>query len=79
MVRRTGGLIDTVKDVSENGWGILFKEYSSGALASAVERARELYGDMEKMYRARRAAMAYDSSWSASAKRYIEMYRSVVN
>ncbi len=79
LVRRTGGLIDTVKDVSENGWGILFTEYSSGALVSAVERATELYGDMDKMYRARRAAMAYDSSWSASAKRYIDMYRSIVD
>ena len=78
VVRRTGGLNDTVKDVAEGGWGILFERYNSSELVEACDRAIELFASRDEFERARKAAMAYDSSWKASARKYIEMYCSIM-
>jgi len=78
VVRRTGGLIDTVSDVDDEGWGVTFDRYDPTELTHAMERAIKLYGDREKMKDAMEKAIRYDSSWSRSASKYIDMYRSVL-
>ncbi|MEJ7610564.1 MAG: glycogen synthase [Ferruginibacter sp.] len=78
MVRRTGGLKDTVTDIDEkNGYGICFDHASLSDIDIAVQRAIELYADKKKMTAVRQKMMEINNSWTASAKKYIELYRSV--
>jgi starch synthase len=79
VVRRTGGLADTVVDASAEAiqagtaTGFAFGEASAEALTAAVERALRLYGRPEWSFIAR-TGMAQDFSWEASAKRYLALY-----
>ncbi|MHB8767052.1 MAG: glycogen synthase [Deferrisomatales bacterium] len=77
VVRRTGGLADTVVDVDEGGAGFVFGPATSEALAGALGRGRQYLADRRRANGARRRAMALDFSWSASARRYLELYRSL--
>lgn len=77
VVRSTGGLADTVRDddaTPDGGVGFSFEEYTAAAMLDAVERAVKAYGDRQRWARIVCAAMGEDHSWTASAKRYLELY-----
>lgn len=75
IVRNTGGLKDTVKDISmAGGTGIKFNNFTLGAAVQALHRALELYKDSEGMSEIRDRIMNLDFSWNASAKEYIKLY-----
>lgn len=75
MVRRTGGLKDTVKDISEEGgFGLCFNDASVGDITTSVYRAVELYHAKEKMVKIRKKIMQIDHSWEKSAEIYINLY-----
>jgi starch synthase len=79
IVHAVGGLRDTVIDADHpSGTGIRFDVPTYPSLLEAVERAVSLYRDREAVARIRRTAMTRDSSWSASASQYVELYRSLV-
>jgi starch synthase len=83
VVRRTGGLADTVIDADEApglGTGFLFEEATPEALAAAVIRAARLRtGDPAAWAALQRRAMAQDFGWdTGSAPRYLEAYRRAV-
>jgi starch synthase len=81
LVRRTGGLADTVVDADGpalaggSATGFLFDEAEVGALSHAIGRAIDLHRDRKAWRRVQRAAMAQDFSWTASARRYLDLYR----
>jgi starch synthase len=78
IVRVTGGLDDSVTDVSEDvekADGIKFGEYSVRALAKAIRKALVLYADKPLLQRYRRNAMARDFSWQKTAVAYAELYQ----
>jgi starch synthase len=78
IVRRTGGLADTVLDYNARtgrGTGFVFEEYSAPALVECLRRALELYNDREKWTRLVQAGMKQDFSWERSAKEYVKVYR----
>ena len=76
IVRSTGGLHDTVKDLSETGgYGILFDKFSLETAIEAVERAITLYKNKQQRGRLRHKVMRLDFSWSRSAEQYMEMYQ----
>lgn len=80
VVRRTGGLADTVTDPEadpKRGNGFVFDEPSSEALLGAVDRALDLYPDRRAWLRLVRQAMTRDFSWDRSAERYLEIYRMI--
>jgi len=83
IVHAVGGLRDTVIDPGDGdlarglGTGIRFDAPNAGALRGALERAVRLYRDPVAFATLRRAAMARDSSWAASARQYLELYRSL--
>ncbi|WP_452228385.1 glycogen synthase [Lacinutrix sp. MEBiC02404] len=78
IVRRTGGLKDTVIDIdSENGFGICHKEVTVLEIEQAIKRAITLYDDQEKFKKIRKYIMEIDHSWDASAKEYIKLYKSI--
>jgi starch synthase len=77
IVRATGGLEDTVKDVSEPGGnGFKFKEYSATALVAAVRRALDFYGKPSEWKKIQQVGMKEDFSWDASAREYVKVYES---
>lgn len=85
LVRRTGGLADTVTDADASSLdagratGFVFDAPEPRALAETIVRAAKLHRDSPEVIRAMRlSAMRRDSSWSASATRYAELYRSLV-
>ncbi len=79
VVRRTGGLADTVVDVldhPETGNGLLFEHADPGGLRWACERALELFrARPDLLTAARRRGMRADFSWARSAARYEEVLR----
>jgi starch synthase len=78
VVRRTGGLADTVRDEGASpghGNGFLFEEVDSEALAHAAHRALILKARDAGAWRdLQRRAMAEDFSWDRSAAAYEEVY-----
>jgi starch synthase len=78
IVRATGGLDDTVQDISSgNGTGIKFGPYSARALAASIHRALELYADPKRLKAVRALGMKEDHSWAVSAEQYEALYRSL--
>jgi len=78
MVRRTGGLRDTVRDFGEkDGYGICYDYATVGDISHAVFRAVELYRDRKKINSIRSKMMALDFSWEKSVKQYIMVYESI--
>src|SRR5688572_9790593 len=64
MVRRTGGLKDTVIDFGDpGGYGICFNDVTVGDATHAVWRAVELYRNKKKMQDLRRQMMQLDFGW----------------
>jgi len=78
VVRRTGGLADTVEPAHEpNGTGFLFDEPSATALWCAVEEALEMFVDVAQWRSIQRNGMLRDFSWSRSAAHYVDLYRAL--
>jgi starch synthase len=81
VVRRTGGLADTVIDADEErdrGFGFVFDEDTPAALLAALFRALKAINDGRGPELARRA-MAMDVSWSASAAAYARLMERLVS
>jgi len=78
IVRKTGGLADTVKDYnakSGQGDGFVFTDYTPAALLDAIKRAVDLYRNKKAAWLAlQQRIMDYDYSWDASAKKYVGLY-----
>ena len=80
IVRITGGLDDTVIDISEDkaaANGIKFQEYSARALAKSIRKALVLFQEPELMGHYRHNGMTADFSWERMVKRFIEIYRPI--
>jgi len=80
VVRRTGGLADTVTDASGNatGTGFVFDEPTADALRGAITRAIAHYKDALAWRQLQRNAMKQDFSWKRSAQDYIKLYKSLL-
>lgn len=81
IVRITGGLDDSVIDVSEDpdkANGIKFQEYSVRALAKAIRKALVIYSEPELLDHYRHNAMSADFSWERSAEAYEDIYRRLI-
>ncbi len=80
VVRRVGGLADTVEDFDgwRRGTGFTFTDYDHRAMLTAVRRALELFRDRRAWHAMMRRGMELDHSWSRSAERYRELYRGLV-
>jgi starch synthase len=76
LVRRTGGLADTVVDMAdaEAGTGFLFDSPSTEGVLSAFYRALEAYRRPEVWQRARLRAMTLDFGWDRAAEDYVALY-----
>jgi len=78
LARKTGGIADTVIDVSQNqlhGNGIMFTDYKASGFLGALDRALKLHEDSRMMAGLRRRGMSLDYSWNRSAREYAALYR----
>ncbi len=77
LVRRTGGLADTVFDADKNpqGNGFVFMAPTAKALLRTLDRALKRYSDHDDWAQLVPRAMAGDFSWEQSAQRYEAVYR----
>jgi len=79
IVRKTGGLNDTISDSGDGkGNGFTFQNYNAHEMQDAVWRAIAGYADKEGFDILRRRAMEYNSSWAASARLYIGIYKELL-
>lgn len=76
IVRYTGGLRDTVEDISTGGSGLNFAYASSDDAVNAMHRAMHIYDDPALMKNLISSNMNYNFSWEKSAENYLELYRS---
>jgi starch synthase len=75
VVRAVGGLKDTV---IQNETGFTFEKAHHLSLAGAVKTAIKSYEDREKWSALQRNGMTRDFSWQASAKKYLNLYQSLI-
>jgi starch synthase len=84
IVRRVGGLADTVVDASEKNLrtgkatGIVFEEARAGALIGTVDRALALHQNSRRWKQMMRTGMRQDFTWLHSATEYLRLYRQVM-
>ena len=80
VVRATGGLVDTVVDATpqtlanHTATGFAFPDYTTLALAEALDRARRAYADPPVWKQLMETGMRQDWSWRQSAEKYVELY-----
>jgi starch synthase len=75
VVRHTGGLADTVRDITErNGNGFVFQNYAALEMLDAIKRAEKNFYHREDWKNLMRHNMKLDFSWKASARKYEEIY-----
>ena len=81
IVRKTGGLADTVEDFdpgTDRGTGFVFEKIDSLSLMIAIVRAYQswLYKDSWRQLQIR--AMEKDFSWQNSARQYVELFKKAI-
>ena len=78
LVRRTGGLADTVIDIDEHpagGNGFVFDDFDPWMLLDTIDRALRHYNQPDIWTRLVKRGMRQDFSWSPSAREYLRLYR----
>lgn len=77
VVRKTGGLKDTVKiynEYKDTGNGFVFNSYDPSEFLHEIKRALKLYDNKEKWSTLIKRNMHIDSSWKTSAQEYVKLY-----
>ena len=83
LVRRTGGLADTVIDCTledlaeERATGFVFERFDADDLLRAVRRAFTLWSRPRDWRVVQKRAMAQRFGWDTAAQRYLSLYRSI--
>ncbi|TFF86612.1 MAG: glycogen synthase GlgA [Promethearchaeota archaeon] len=81
VVRETGGLADSIKDVDKykNGNGFVFSDYSAIELIKTIIRAINVYKtDKERWKKIMTRSMKQDFSFKKSAKTYRNLYDKIL-
>lgn len=75
IVRRIGGLKDTIIDIGDGGFGICHDQTTIWDVNHAIGRAYELYLDEKRMKEIKKYIMTIDHSWNKAAQQYIDLYK----
>lgn len=84
VVRRTGGLADSVTDTNtaslKNGTatGFVFEQPDAAQLLYCIGRALDCYVNEQTWHSIQRNGMAKNLGWDASARTYLEIYRDLL-
>jgi starch synthase len=77
IVRRVGGLADTVVDVQtdpDEGTGFMFTEYDPAVLLSTIRQSLAAYRNRTRWRAIQVRGMIQDLSWDRSAREYVKIY-----
>ena len=83
IVRRVGGLADTVVDATndslraDSATGFVFDAATPTALDAALQRAFDIYAQPDRWQKLMLRGMAQDNSWDGAATRYMALYRAL--
>lgn len=82
LVRRVGGLADTVADsrletLDDSATGFVFDDFATAELLQAARRVFALYRRPADWQRVQRRAMQQDCGWEAAARKYLALYHRV--
>ncbi len=79
VVRKVGGLADTVTDVSDEsgGNGFVFTEFEQREFSDTILRSMKLFPDKDFMKSVMLRGMKMDFSWKKSSAEYIALYESM--
>ncbi len=78
IVYKTGGLVDSVIDVSQNpshGTGFIFSNFSEKDFKDAITRALKLFEIKRKWIELMQRGMKQDFSWDIAATKYLHLYQ----
>ena len=81
IVRATGGLDDTVQEFDPRtgtGTGFKFGPYEARALLEKIREALYFYARPDDWQKIQRNGMLVDNSWTAAAKKYLELYQDML-
>lgn len=79
IVRRTGGLKDTVIDFGDNGNGICHDQASVGDICYSIQRAIQVYKDKEHFNTIIKLGMNTDHSWERVCQEYLQVYNLLID
>ena len=80
LVRAVGGLYDSIIPYNDaNSNGFRFNNYNAHEMLSAIERAVDVYADHDEWSMLVKRAMASDFTWSKSAVKYMDIYKTLLN
>ena len=75
MVRRTGGLNDSIQDCTlGDGNGFVFDDFNAGHFRGAVQNAIDRWYDRENWQKLVAHDLELDFSWQRSAQAYRDLY-----
>lgn len=74
VVRRTGGLKDTVTDIGDAGFGICHDQVESWDVVNSINRAKAFFNQKRAFKQNRKTIMEIDHSWNRSAQEYLKLY-----
>jgi starch synthase len=77
IVRRTGGLRDTVIDMGDGGFGFCHDHCTTHDVMHSMHRAKSFFNDNELLNKIRKQVMQIDHSWNKAANDYLELYKSL--
>ena len=85
LVRRVGGLADTVVDVTlesllaDRATGFTFEDASRQAIGARIHEACALYRDEATWRKVQKRGMVQDFSWDDAAANYETLYRNLMH
>ncbi len=77
IVRRTGGLRDTVTDIGDGGFGICHDQCNTQDVMHSIHRAKSFFKNKRSFNKIRKQIMQIDHSWNKAAEDYIGLYQSL--
>ncbi|MBN2570868.1 MAG: glycogen synthase GlgA [Ignavibacteriales bacterium] len=81
IVRKTGGLADTIKNFDEkdfSGNGFVYEKFSISDMIKTINRAITLYSDRTLWEKLAKSGMKSNFSWTNSTGLYLDLYRKLV-
>jgi len=77
IVNNIGGLKDTVIDIADKGFGFVHHGVTVQQVCYAIERATVFYQKQAEFKKIRKLMIQIDHSWGNSAKKYMQLYKSI--
>lgn len=78
IVRRTGGLKDTIVDFEDNGNGICHDEATVEDVCDSIRRAVYLFNDLDVVKQIRLKGMSINHSWKNVSQEYLGLYNLII-